>query len=348
MPESDYGAEFSPAQLDLLEDALEDPELLPDGASPALRDRLESYRAILGLADEAMPMVDVPDGLLDSVLAEARNSPAIEPEIAASPGLWERLRRSFVLPGFALAATAVLLIVVLRPDDPDFGDMSEEAASATPAKAEASSAESPVIEARPEADVVPAAPPTDEAADGDERELIEASKTEPAAEAEPSPMPASKDAKRLRTVKSKKSAAKADAPASGGGLGDPFAEADDEEEVDADDKDALRSLLQQADSDRLRGRCGDAAAAYKKLLGTKGNEEARALMGLGLCAEAQGDDNTATDYYRRAKAINPALDSLISSERKKLTAPRDSKKSTAKKSKPKAKSKLPADAMQLD
>ena len=33
-----------------------------------------------------------------------------EPE--RGPGLWERLRRSFVLPGFALAATAALLVVI--------------------------------------------------------------------------------------------------------------------------------------------------------------------------------------------------------------------------------------------
>ncbi|MCA9663390.1 MAG: hypothetical protein KC486_33980, partial [Myxococcales bacterium] len=264
-----------------------------------------------------------------------------------SPGLWERLRRSFVLPGFALAATAVLLIVVLRPDDSTFGDMSEEAATPTAAKADEAAAEAPVIEARPEADVVPAAPPTDASvADGDDAEAIEEAKVE----AEPAPESKS-EPKRARApmpmTKSKKSAAKSDAPASGGGLDDPFAEAD-EDAVDADDKDALRSLLQQADSDRQRGRCGDAAAAYKKLLGTKGNEEARALMGLGLCAEAQGDDNAATDYYRRAKAINPALDTLISSERKKLAAPRDSTKSTAKKSKPKAKSKLPVDAMPFE
>lgn len=337
MPESDRGAEFSPSELDLLEDALEDPELLPDGASPALRDRLESYRAILGIADEALPMVEVPDGLLAGVLAEAANSPANTPEIAASPGLWERLRRSFVVPGFALAATAVLLIVVLRPNDADLGDMSEvaEATKSAPEVEEGAPARPAASEPKREEVISAAALSEDGDASAAPKEDAKA-EADDAVEAEAEPLPATKAAPKPERAKSKKSA-KADmpAPASAGGSVDPL-DGLAEEKVDADDKDALRSLLQQADSDRQRGRCSDATAAYKKLLGTKGNEEARALMGLGLCAEASGDDNAATDYYRRAKAINPALDSLITSERKKLAVPQDSKKSS-KKSKPKSK-----------
>ena len=73
-----------------------------------------------------------------------------------------------------------------------------------------------MIEARPEADVVPAAPPTDASvADGDDAEAIEEAKVE----AEPAPESKS-EPKRARApmpmTKSKKSAAKSDAPASGG------------------------------------------------------------------------------------------------------------------------------------
>ncbi len=342
MVEYDRSSEFTAAELDLLEDALEDLTILPEGASPELLGRIESFREILGMTDEALPPIEVPEGLLDSVLEEARRSPAavVESEAAGTAGgLWQRLRRSLLLPGFALAATAALLIVVLRPDAPIFSDMSEKTGvSESPEKAEVAGEGGDKARAALEEEapaMVPAAAPiVEEKADLREEEALA---DEGAMEEPPAP---SYELKK-RPAKSKKSAA---APKDAGASLDDVqgAKASAEDDLDAEDKEALRTLLQQADSDRQRGRCGAAVSAYTKLLGVRGNEEARALMGLGLCAEREGDMTAAEGYYRRAKAINPALESLISAERKRLgAAGAEPQKKAA--SKPKSKKALPFD-----
>lgn len=342
MVEYDRSSEFTAAELDLLEDALEDLTILPEGASPELLGRIESFREILGMTDEALPPIEVPEGLLDSVLEEARRSPAavVESEAAGTVGgLWQRLRRSLLLPGFALAATAALLIVVLRPDAPIFGDLSEKTGeSEAPEKAEVAGERTDKARAALEEEapaMVPAAAPiVEEKADLREEEALA---DEGAME---EPLAPSYELKK-RPAKSKKSAATPkDAGASLDDVQDAKASAEDD--LDAEDKEALRTLLQQADSDRQRGRCGAAVSAYSKLLGVRGNEEARALMGLGLCAEREGDMTAAEGYYRRAKAINPALESLISAERKRIGAAGSDRQKKAA-SKPKAKKALPFD-----
>ena len=345
MVEYDRSSEFTAAELDLLEDALEDLTILPEGGSPELLGRIESFREILGLTEEALPPIEVPEGLLDSVLEEARRSPAvvIESEAAGTAGgLWQRLRRSLLLPGFALAATAALLIVVLRPDAPLFGDMSEKTGDAgATAKAEVPRERTDETRAAAEVEeeapsMVPAAAPLVEEKADLEEEADEAIAADGATEEPPAPAYELKK----RPAKSKKSAAPP--KDAGAGLDDAQdAKASAEEELDAEDKEALRTLLQQADSDRQRGRCGAAVSAYTKLLGVRGNEEARALMGLGLCAEREGDMTAAEGYYRRAKAINPALESLISAERKRLGAAGSEPSRKKAVSKPKAKKALP-------
>src|SRR5436190_2497016 len=112
--EAERAAEWSPAELDRLEDALErwtadDVESVPEDSSlsPRMRERLESYRDLLAMTRAELPMEDVPDGLLAGVLAEAARSGAPGPrevKVAevARVGFWERLRRSMLLPGVAL------------------------------------------------------------------------------------------------------------------------------------------------------------------------------------------------------------------------------------------------------
>ena len=97
-------AEWSPAELDLLEDALEDLEQegalerwLEDDTSPALRERLEGYRSLLVASRDAMPLEDVPQGVLDEVFAEARRA-------AAAPPLTDQQRTA--LAGFRAAERA--------------------------------------------------------------------------------------------------------------------------------------------------------------------------------------------------------------------------------------------------
>ncbi len=135
--------EFSPVQLDALEDALEDLELsgipLEFEDDVAVSGRLSEYRDLLQLSRDALPSVEVPAGVLDSVLAAARDEAAL-PSVGASPRAdgsaqaqtpwWKRL--SLWIPGLAVAASAALVLVMVQ------GTLSEsEPADATLARADA-------------------------------------------------------------------------------------------------------------------------------------------------------------------------------------------------------------------
>ncbi len=343
MAEVDHVAEFTSAELDLLEDALDDPALVIDAPSK-VRGRLESFRELLTLAEGALPAIEVPEGLLDSVLAEARSSPAVDlspaaANVAASDvGLWQRLRRSLLLPGVALAATAALLVIVLKPDGSDLSDLSEGASSKSMPAAMAAGRDealapqsAAVSDAEAGPMVVPAAAPSVEHME--DPALAPEDFDEEVSVAAEELSPKSYDELKRRPAKNKKAAKRASGGASVPADYVEPAKSDanfGDMNVDAEDKDALRGLLQGADSDRRRGRCAAAIKAYSQLMGVKGNEEARALMGLGLCAEAAGDVAGAEGYFRRAKSINPALDPLIEAERAKMTSPQNGKRAKTK------------------
>jgi hypothetical protein len=117
-------SEFGPAQLDALEDALEDLEVgVPPEAGvaggPEVAQRLEEYREILQWTRDAMPLTEVTPGLLDGVLAEARSvAPTVEPgrEVqATATSWWKKLRGVFLLPALAVAGSAALVLLLVRP-----------------------------------------------------------------------------------------------------------------------------------------------------------------------------------------------------------------------------------------
>ncbi|MBV1860156.1 MAG: hypothetical protein KUG77_17210 [Nannocystaceae bacterium] len=117
--------EFSPVQLDGLEDALEDLELtgipLEFEDDAAVSGRLSEYRDLLRLSRDALPSVEVPPGVLNSVLAAARDEAAL-PVVAASPRAdgstesktpwWKRL--SLWVPALAVGASAALVLVMVQ------------------------------------------------------------------------------------------------------------------------------------------------------------------------------------------------------------------------------------------
>lgn len=112
--------DFSPADLDRLEDALEDLELASapgelSGDDPVAQ-RLSEYRELMLLARDAMPLEDVPAGLLDGVIAKARQAAAAAPAAAApAPSFWSRWRLGVWVPALAFAGSAALLLVMLVP-----------------------------------------------------------------------------------------------------------------------------------------------------------------------------------------------------------------------------------------
>jgi hypothetical protein len=144
--------DLAPADLDRLEDALEDLELASalderSGDDPVAQ-RLSEYREILRLGRDAMPLEDVPAGLLDGVIAQAHQAAAAAPvAAAAAPSFWSRWRLGVWVPALAFAGSAALLLVVLVPkrDEPAAtavaqGESRSKADSKAEAKADASRA----------------------------------------------------------------------------------------------------------------------------------------------------------------------------------------------------------------
>lgn len=293
----DHGSDFSPDELDRLEDALADLGGPVREELPArLRERLGEYDAILALARDAMPLEEPSTGLLDAILEEARQqAPVAAPPRARGPSLWERLRRSFLLPGAALAGTAALLLWLAQPGE----ELAPQPSATAPAPA-APEARSEAPQAAVPADM-PSAPerkmdsPADEAASA-------AKDAAPAAAL--SPVPFEKPRAGSAGMKTKK----AEAPAPLPGLGVPEAE-----RVDAD-KESVRDQLERGDAAREKGRCADAEDEYAAVARSNGPaaERARALVGLGLCREAAGQGGEAERYFDAARALDPSVARLIS------------------------------------
>lgn len=309
---------LTPAELDRIEDALSDlgegPLELPPETSSAVRARLEGYQAVLTLAREALPMVEVRPGLLDGVLAEAAASaPVVSADAPVGEGLWARLRRSFALPGLALAATAALLVMWLRPAPED---MSSEVATLTAGSARAEDAPAAAGGASP-VEPAPTASPVIEAEEIAEDEVE-------GGEAKEAATPAAKPAKSApgaaKPAPMKKSKSKLD-----DAFGAPAAAREAElPGVDPGDKASQREALDKADKLRRRGRCHEASAVYRSLEGVGGATEAQALVGLGLCAELQGDAGAAGALFTRARKL-AAVDGLIDAGRKQMEGLKASK-----------------------
>lgn len=319
--------EWSPAELDVLEDALErwtatELEAGPEDSSlaPRMRERLESYRDLLAMTRAELPLEDVSDSLLAGVLAEAARSgsaaPAREPKVADAVhvSFWERLRRSMLLPGLALAGSAALLLWMVQPSDDAPTTL---ATQTTPARLTPEAAPAPAAPKLPE---LRETPEMDELRGGAAAEAKKADEApgagapapaavmvEPAEEAVP------KDSKlELKGDRGKaKSIKKSELPA------ESYPGLDDVPSDAAADKDTLRDTLEQADRARRKGRCDLALGLYLEATGMSGpdSERAQARAGYGLCLQAQGNDAAAMKYFESAGKISPSINAWIKRER---------------------------------
>ncbi|MEM6292475.1 MAG: hypothetical protein AAGA54_14465 [Myxococcota bacterium] len=279
-------ARLGPDELDRLEDALEGLEHLDDlsDSSPLVSARLADFKAILEASREALPLEDVPSGLLAGVIEEARMSPE---DITVSVGereatsLWQRLRKSLLLPGLAVAGSAALVLLIVQPTLSDGPVQAEsgaivadrsQPAPASPAKEFDKSAPAP--------EVAPAiAEPVEEEleeADGFLGRTVEEKPAATAAQpkaAEPPPPPA------------------ADPPA-----------------TKADTRDSAQgwNAIEAGDDARKGGDCFTARNHYARAL-DDGNDSvrARAYVGLGLCKQLDGNDAAAGDFFRQARELDP-------------------------------------------
>ncbi len=297
--------DFSPDELDRLEDALADlgrEGAVGEGLPERLRARLGEYEQILALTREAMPLEEPRSDLLAAVLAEAhvQAAPAATPQVRRrGPGIWERLRRSLLLPGVALAGTAALLLWWVQPGDEE----APRPMAAAPAPA-APEARSPA----PPSAVSPDMAEEEKAIEGkaDDGAPAEAITVEPAA-AGGAPAPA------RAAAPTKKSVAPPPAPL-------PGRDGEDQARVDSD-KETLRDQLERGDAARERGRCAAAEDEYLAVARSKGPaaERARALLGLSMCSADAGRATDAARYLSEARRLDPSIGKLMEREERKPT-----------------------------
>ena len=385
---SGKSAEFSPAELDRIEDAIESLEdgELPEGLSNEVHDRLLEYQQILQLSREVLPLEEVPDGVLDGVLEEAKAAaaaPVVETDAAAEhTGVFRRLGRAFLLPTLALAGSAALVLWMVRPK--------EEAASDRLARAR-SEAEPSVVAEKDEARPFPGlAEPSAEAAarladaevpavDEPAEELQQATETMRGLGAlgKDNELDGALDkrgppgAKPAPNKKAKKSSEKnagydpfggapkpepqpqqpaAPPPASKQDKGKPATDS-------ADEASAVMKDIDRGDSYRRADRCNLARVAYKKALGAlnslsrgqaaSANEmRARAHAGIGLCDEWEGDQEAAAARFDRARKAWAGIEAFIRQERSR--GYRGGASSKRSKAKQKAAPKAAEDAFEDD
>jgi tetratricopeptide (TPR) repeat protein len=316
-------ADFDPRQLDALEDALEDLEVDGDLAgldlAPELLERLAEYQQVLALTRDAFPLDDPPEGLLDGVLAEARevarNAPAITPVNRGGwRKVWERWRSS-VVPAAALAGAAALVLWIAKPgDDSNLAVVDQPKSEAPEAKEEALS---------------------DDLASGQktlERDSAEAAgsatKSEPAVEPieiEDPELPSEAISKDLAKPTKKKPAATA-----GGAAATPPTPAVDPEPVQPLSKDDAWSDLERADAARRKGDCDRARTLYDKVIAASSQASAiaRAKAGIGLCFEQDGKSSKADEWFDQARETSPSIDAWIRGQRDDQPLPGEKKKAT--------------------
>jgi hypothetical protein len=344
-------AELGPHELDLLEDALEELELpgaldrwSEDELDPRVRERLASYRSILTATREALPLEDVPTGVLDGVLAQARQAAAVAPVTvdAGRASWWSRLRHGFMVPVLALAGTAALVLWVFDPYAQ--GELEPLAPAGTAADAkvvarlEQAEPERAQVEHRQEK-ATPAASPAEGAKDvagevsnADEELAAEAPVDAAKGPAlEPTVPGASDDDKpRLGSL--------GDAPnaALGGAAG--TAPAQQKAGGSAGPAAGRWDIVSRGDRARQSGDCVAARDEYAVALeDDEPRVRARAFAGLGLCDAAAGDEASADANYERARALDDAIGGFIDSQKERS-------RGAEKKSRKPKKSKVAIDA----
>lgn len=355
--------DLTPADLDRLEDALEDLELesVPSelAADDPVAQRFSEYRELVLLAREAMPLEDVPAGLLDGVIAEAHQAAAAAPvAAAASPSFWSRWRLGTWVPALAFAGSAALLLVMLVPRGSEPAGAEVAAAPHGAGSKESSKADAKADASAADRQLAFAEPARQEEGSFGEREQRAGGLAigERAPDAAPPPLaepsaaaeaPTDDEAKATEDPLRRKSGTGGKdsptsepkpapkAPASAGGSKgkseprpDPLGGVDtgnrdqgeDQKKADASD---LRSEIARADADRRGGSCGLAKMRYDKLRkADDAHVRARALAGAGLCAAASDDMTTAKKLFAQARAADPDVSSFIDGELARLEGSR--------------------------
>lgn len=336
-------APLEPEELDRIEDALEWLEAVEtiDDGSPQVRDRLAEYREILVASREALPLEEVPAGLLDGVIAQARASAgAPTPVVAVSAeaprrGLWDRFQRSFLVPTVALAGTAALVLWIARPDPNASGiDRAEVAQREAPPTEDAARSKSGDARGG-EATATP------RALDGEAAVIEESAAPSPAA-AMPAQAPPAAPAADAPAAEAPGGLLRLDEAEQKpiGGLEDLGKQVQERAKNEPSPADVPGwDLIEKADASRKAGDCRSAREVYE--VATEDDDpavRARAFAGLGLCDQAAGNTDAAEENFAKARDEDGSIDTLIDRESAKpyRSSTRAAKPSAKKKPKSKA------------
>jgi tetratricopeptide (TPR) repeat protein len=302
-------AELTPAELDRIEDALEELDDLEgafEDASPLVQRRLASYREILRMSRVALPLQEVPAGVLDGVLEHARASAdatVLEvPHEAPRPSWWERWRTALLVPGVAVATAALVVVVIngsLVDKAPEQTHLARsEAVEAEVDKAEADSAAAAIVREEEKAEGSAEAAAATALEDAPMLEQKASAKPEPESELEPEPAAVGRT----------------------DGAGSP-----------------RWDIVARGDRARRDGDCKRASAEYAMALTDEdAHVRARAYAGLGLCDAVEGRYKEASDRYQRAKELDPQMESFIDDQRPVGAAGGGGKANRAKRAAPRA------------
>jgi hypothetical protein len=335
--------QLQPDELDRLEDALEDLELgdLIEDPSPLVRSRLADYRVVLMASREALPMVDVPPGVLAGVLAEARRADDELLELSAAPdgsapehadSWWSRVRKSFLIPSLAVVGTAALILIIVQPTMSDAPTSDDVGVVANLEQAP----DDYRMEPSPAPD--PAAAPLPAAVEP-EPEVVAEEEAE-----EDAPLYEFATAKRTGNAPGSANADLSNESAVGGKNQDKVAK---DEALDGDAEERKQEpgsweAIERGDKARVGGDCFRASNEYHRAL-DDGNDSvrARAYAGLALCASQDGNTTKADSYFEQARALDPEVGGYIDTQRGDDTR-KSRKASPRKKENSKRKAAMPA------
>lgn len=297
---------LGPEELDRLEDALEGLEFLEDLHDPSssVSRRLADFQAILQASREALPLEEVPPGLLDGVLAEARMSAedtSTRVEAPKGQSLWSRLRKAWLIPALAVAGSATLVLILLQPamENPEPAvesgsvAMNEAPAQASPVAAEPTEAAAPKSRAQGTRAPQPAPPPAKQETQ------------EPAAPAD-------------TTIPTVTAGATATAP-----VPEPKVEPEPDPKLKKDASDDGWNAVEEGDRARKGGDCFSARNHYARAL-DDGNDSvrARAYVGLGLCKREDGNEPAAEEFFRQARELDEDAVDFAKTQEKARPKPR--------------------------
>lgn len=309
-------SEFDPHQLDQLEDALERLDHGPQDLeslelAPELLERLAEYQQVLALCRDAFPLESPPEDVLTVVLDEAREvSRRPRSRDANQRGGWRRFWerwRGTVVPGLALAATAVVVLWVMDPSAPvdsaselstesieHHGDAKRERTQpASESSNEKFDGMAKADEPSPEPNPEP--PTTPEQLD------------EPADEPQQTPKPSAGNRPKSKLPHDVPEPEPAPTPMS---------------------KDETWTSLERADSERRKGNCDRARSIYDDVIAASSDVQAiaQAKGGIGLCFEQDRRDSEAKKWFEQARATSPSVDAWINRQRDEQPLPGENKK----------------------